>query len=190
MVQDSFSQQREEREVHGGVSAVRVLRQGFRILVIARMQTPMGQTVRKTKRTQGCSILAGWARSVSLVSSGGTRLVATVSCVHNGLLDHPFVSQRRCSRFTESPDLQRCKNIRPCHFPFSSFSRRGLRCRPHRFDRVCSHSRCILPAASHGMCPLLAQRHRLNPFSHWHWEGRRESSIVCALLSLRPSCNS
>ena len=48
----------------------------------------------------------------------------------------------------ESPDLQRCSIFKPypSFFPFSP--RRGYRSRPHRFDRVCSHSPCMLLAAS------------------------------------------
>ena len=113
------SRHAEDRGLDGAVSievsAVAVLRQCFRVMVISRIQTPVKQTVRKTRRIQGCSILVGRAMSVS---SGVTQLVGcvtTVSCVHNELLDDAFVSQRRCAAFTESPDLQRCNIFKPCH---------------------------------------------------------------------------
>ena len=41
----------------------------------------------------------------------------------------------------------------------------------------------------HGVCLLLERHRRLNPISHCHLEGRRESSMVCAPVPLHPSCS-
>ena len=142
-----FSQQREEREVYGGVSAVRVLHQGFRILVIARMQTPMGQTVRKTLANPGVQYL-GRLGEVRL------RCEFRRHTTHRSRR-HGFLCTKRAARqssaFTESPDLQRSNIFRPYHSSFFPFSRRGFRSRPHRFDRVCSHSRCIRVRCLYGI---------------------------------------
>ena len=54
----SYLQRQLDSADSGGVSAVAVLRQGFRIFVISLIQTPMDQTVRKTMaNSERCSAL-------------------------------------------------------------------------------------------------------------------------------------
>ena len=116
-----------------------------------------------------------------------TQLVDSVTTgnrVHNGLLDDAFFSQRRCGTFTESPDLRRCNIFRLHHLSFFVFFSSGM---AFSSPQVSLQSGGQLRV--HGMCPLLARHRRLNPFSHCRWEGRRESSMVCVLLPLHPSCS-
>ena len=69
--------------VSGGVSTVAVLRQGFRTLVTARMQTPMSQSVRKSIANSELQYIDRLTNVgfVSLLISGSTQLVDCVTTV-------------------------------------------------------------------------------------------------------------